>query len=115
MKFLPIGDTVDFKYRVNLEGVAYDIRTRWNSRSESWFLYIGPTGRDPALKTRITTNQNLLSSYTNNNLPSGKLYLLDVEKTFGRPSVDDVGLNKRFRLLYLNSDETDFITGLSDV
>jgi len=115
MKFLPIGDTVDFKYRTNLEGSAYDIRTRWNSRSQSWFIYIGPTGRDPVLKTRLTTNQNVLASYSNQSLPPGKLYLLDIEKTYGRPSVDDIGFNKRFRLLYINSDETDFITGIIDV
>lgn len=110
-KFIPSGVTVDYKYRISLEGSGYDIRTRWNSRSQSWFVYIGPTGRDPVIKTRAVTGRDLLSSYSSEDLPDGKLYVVDVEKGFGRPSDDDFGIDKRFRLLYVNSTEVDPILG----
>ena len=103
--YLPGGETPDFKYRISLDGAAYDIRTRWNSRSESWFLYIGPTGRDPVLKTRLTTVTEILSRYSYEGLPPGRLFLVDTEKSFGRPGRDDFGPNKRFRLFYVNADE----------
>jgi len=110
-KFLPAGVTPDYKYRISLEGDGYDIRTRWNSRSESWFIYLGRTGRTPVLKTRGVTGRDLLSAYTNEDLPPGKLYVIDVEKGFGRITEDGFGLDKRFRLLYVRSDEDDPILG----
>lgn len=107
-KYIPCGDTADFKYRIDLEGVGYDIRTRWNGRSESWFLYIGLTGQNPSIKTRITTLSDLLAPYRGTEgVPEGSLRLIDNEKGFGRPSRDDFGINKRFRLIYINSDEDD--------
>ena len=100
--------TADFKYTVDLEGQAYDIRWRWNSRSESWFLYIGFAGRQYVLKTRVTTNWNLLNNYsTVEGLPPGSLYLVDIEKSYGRPSFDNVGIDKRFQLIYFRSTEDD--------
>tara|TARA_Y100000593_G_scaffold94032_1_gene191199 strand:- start:15932 stop:16273 length:342 start_codon:yes stop_codon:yes gene_type:complete len=110
-KFLPSGVTVDYKYRVSLEGDGYDIRTRWNNRSQSWYIYIGRTGRNPVLKTRAVVGRDLLAAYSNEDLPAGKLYVVDVEKGFGRPSEDDFGIDKRFRLLYVRSDEDDPILG----
>lgn len=107
-KFLPCGDTADFEYRVDLEGDGYDIRTRWNSRSGSWFIYIGPTGREPVVKARACTLSDMLRTYRGKDgVPQGKLYVVDNEKGYGRPSRNDFGINKRFRLLYVNSTEDD--------
>jgi hypothetical protein len=107
---LPGPRSADSKYTTSLEGQGYDIRIRWNNRSESWFLYIGLKGQTPLLKTRIVTNQNLLATYRGiENLPPGNLYLLDYEKSYGRPSRDDFGLNKRFRLIYVRSFEEDIL------
>lgn len=107
-KFLPIGDTPDFRYRVDLEGQGYDIRLRWNSRSQSWYIYIGFTGEEPAVKTRLVNGYNLLEPYRGvEGAPPGNLYVVDIEKAYGRPSLDDVGLEQRFRLLYVRSTEDD--------
>jgi len=110
-KFLPGGVTTDYKYRVSLDGSAYDIRVRWNTRSESWYIYIGRTGRTPVLKTRAVVGRDLLSTYDLEDLPPGKLYVVDMEKYFGRPSEDNFGVDQRFRLLYINEGEEDPFLG----
>lgn len=109
---LPGPTTADDQYTTSLEGQGYDIRLRWNARSESWFLYIGFTGQTPALKTRLTTNRDLLTVYrSNEGVPPGKLYLIDYEKLYGRVSRDNLGVNKRFKLVYIRSFEEDpFLT-----
>lgn len=111
--FLDGSDSADSFYTTNLEGQAYELRFRWNSRSKSWFLYMGISGQEYAIKTRLTVGRNLLQSYAAvENVPPGSLYLVDMEKIYGRPSRDDFGINKRFRLLYYRSTETDPITGV---
>lgn len=111
---LPGTNKPDVEYTTTLEGQGYDIRLRWNNRSKSWFLYIGITGSTPILKTRLTTNTNLLANYKGNPLlPQGSLYVLDTEKVFGRPSIDNLGIGRRFQLVYYRSTEDDLFTSLS--
>lgn len=104
--YVPCGGSNDPRRRVNLDGVAYDIRTRWNNRSESWFMYFGLADQEPLFKTRMTTGQDLLDSYRGiEGSPDGLMYVLDIEKDFGRPTFDQTGLGLRFRLLYASSEE----------
>ena len=97
------GDT---RYTINLEGQGYDVRLRWNSRSESWYAYIGLQGYEPSLKTRLVTGRDLLESYRNTlGVPPGSLVLVDTQKDYGRPSFDDFGFNGRFQLVYIRTTE----------
>jgi len=106
-KYLPAGEATDYQYRISLEGTGYDIRTRWNPRSEYWSVSIGPTGEPPAITTKALVGRDLLGNYAVSGLPPGKLYVVDIEKGFGRPSVDDFGLGRRFRLLYVTQSDPD--------
>lgn len=113
---LPGNTGADSVYTTTLEGQGYDIRLRWNSRSESWYLYIGLVGAQPALKTRVVTNKNLLENYSGREgLPPGKLYLFDTEKTYGRVSYDNLGSNQRFKLVYVRSTEEDPLLSIGGV
>ena len=106
--FLDGSDSADSFYTTNLEGQAYELRFRWNSRSETWFMYIGVSGQEYSLKTRMVNGRNLLKPYQSvEGVPPGSLYLVDIEKVYGRPSRDDFGVNKRFRLVYYRSTEAD--------
>lgn len=106
-KYLPSGESADFKYRISLEGTGYDIRTRWNNRGMYWVVELGPTGQSPVISTKALVGRDILANYAVDDIPPGYLYVVDTKKLFGRPSLDDFGLGKRFRLLYVNSDETD--------
>lgn len=105
-EFLPCGGSYDVRYRVNLDGVAYDIRTRWNNRSESWFMYFGLADQIPLFKTRIVGGRDLLKSYHGvDGVPSGVLYMVDTQKGTGRPTFDEFGIDTRFRVMYSTSEE----------
>ena len=105
---LPGSSSPDTKYTINLEGQGYDIRLRWNNRSQSWFIYLGLTGANPVIKARLTTISDLLKPYRGiSGLPQGSLYLLDREKGYGRPTRYDFGIEKRFQLIYIKSWEED--------
>lgn len=102
--FIPCGGTNDIRYRVNLDGVAYDIRTRWNNRSESWFMYFGLADQVPLFKTRVVGGRNLLASYSGiEGVPSGLLYMIDTQKGTGRPTFEEFGIDTRFRIMYASS------------
>lgn len=100
-EFIPCGGSYDIRYRVNIDGVAYDIRTRWNNRSESWFMYFGLSDQTPLFKTRVVGGRNLLQSYQGiEGVPSGFLFMVDVQKETGRATFEEFGINTRFRILY---------------
>lgn len=104
--YIPCGGSYDTRRRVNIDGVAYDVRTRWNNRSESWFLYLGLADQDPLFKTRVTNGSDLLNPYSGiEGCPQGLLYVLDIEKDFGRVTFDEFGVDTRFRLLYASTQE----------
>lgn len=111
---LPGPSGPDSKYTTTLEGQAYEIRLRWNNRSDSWFGYLGLSGVEPTMKTRLTVGRDLLTSYRGiPDVPPGRLYVVDKEKGFGRPSYDDFGLDKRFELIYVRSFEEDLYGDLT--
>lgn len=106
MSFLtiPTPEGPDVVQRINLEGVVYDFRYRWNTRSEAWYLYVALTGEDYSFKIKLTTGHDLLNPYRySESCPPGSLYVVDVLKTFGRPTRDSLGADKRFRLMYITS------------
>lgn len=109
-EFIPCGGSFDTRYRVNINGIAYDIRTRWNNRSESWFMYFGLADQVPLFKTRAVGGRNLLESYQGiEGVPSGFIYMVDIQKATGRPTFDQFGINTRFRILYA-ADEEDLLS-----
>ena len=113
---VPIGDTADNIQTVSVEGVAYNFRFRWNNRSESWFMYLGPKGSTPVIKTRLTTGGDLLEPYRGlEGIPPGSLYMLDLREEYGRPGRDNLGISQRFQLLYMDKNIMDAVEAALDV
>lgn len=103
---IPFGNTVDSVLRVNLEGRAYDIRYRWNNLSECWYIYLGFSGEEPIFKTKLLVGFNILTPYRAiPGVPKGALYLVDNLKEYGRPSKNDIGIDKRFKIVYISKRE----------
>lgn len=103
---LPIGETEDSINRTSLDGITYDFRTRYNSLSGCWYLYVGLTGEDPAVKLKIVNGGELLAPYKAiEGVPQGRLYVSDIDDDFGRPDRDNTGQDKRFELLYFEVGE----------
>lgn len=108
--FLKCGEDVDVTYSVTLEDDTYDLRLKWNDRDESWRAFIGLTGEVFSASFKLTNGFNLLRPYYYlEGIPKGSLYVVDMVSIWGRPGFDDFGVDKRFRLLYIDSDSTDFL------
>jgi hypothetical protein len=110
--YLKCGEDVDVTYRITLEDESYDLRLKWINRDESWQAYLGATGQDPSVSFKVTNGFNLLKPYYHlEGVPPGELYAIDVVNLWGRPDFDHMGIDKRFRLLYIDSTTEDYIGG----
>lgn len=99
-------DTPDNTYKVPLEGVLYNIRLRWNTLSEAWHMSIGPAGGDYVVQVKVRSAVDFFNKYrATDGLPPGIFTLVDTEKTYGRPSIDNIGKGKRFQFFYRESTE----------
>lgn len=97
----------DVVYKVALEGVLYSLRFRWNTISEAWQLSVGSAGGEYVVQIKLRCGPELLERYkATSGVPPGYLYLLDTEKTYGRPGRYNLGEGLRFQLFYVNSDGT---------
>lgn len=109
MILLSIPDSPDVVFTTILDGVAYDLRIQWNTRDESWYLYLARQNNEFAFKTKITTNTDLLKIHrANDSCPKGMLLPIDNMKYYGRISREGWN-NNRFSLYYITEDERDII------
>lgn len=104
--------------QVTLESEVYDFTYKYNSFDESWKLFIGLTGEDPACSFKLRCGVDLLKPFKYlDGVPDGWLYLIDTLNNTGRIGADplnEFGIDKRFRMWYINSD-TDFSTEVEGI
>ena len=101
-----VGDTADEIFTTNLEGEKFQVRIRWNTRDEAWYIYIGYEGLPVTFTSKLNAGMNVLKGYEARvGTPNGAILLADTESLYGRPSRDNMGSSKRFKLLYLTQEE----------
>lgn len=99
-------DAPDCSYKVALEGILYNFRFRWNTLSEAWHCYVGQAGEDYALQIKVRTGKDIFADYAATaGVPPGLLLLVDLQKDYGRPSIDNIGTGKRFQFVYIETTE----------
>lgn len=104
---LQMMQNTDYTYSITLDSVDYDIRLRWNTRDESWQVFIGPSGEDAVITFKATNGLDLLKPYKYlEGVPNGNLYFVDTVKINGRPDFYNSGTYARFQLIYIDA-ETD--------
>lgn len=113
---IPSGGVADSKTVQTLDdSQAYEFRVRWNSTDESWFCYVGYPGIDPVCKFKLTNGFDLLKPYKHlDGCPQGELYVVDFVNGFGRPGYDDIGVDHRFSLVYVEEETVAEIAELED-
>lgn len=105
---IPIVDSDSKTTETLEEEQAYDFRTRWNTREDAWYCYVGYQSKDPVCKFKLTTGTfDLLKPYKHlDGCPQGRLFMYDVINGFGRPDFDNTGISKRYSLLYMENGTT---------
>jgi hypothetical protein len=112
---LPTVDSADNTQTIVLEKVAYDVRMQWSTRDEAWNVFWGISGEGVKFKFKIVNGLDLLKPYrAYDECPKGNLFILDNERTYGRVGRSNLGIGKRFSLMYLTSDDPDE-EGIRDV
>lgn len=127
MYYLPCGGGSNINYSITLEGTTYQFNYRYLQRetnlanmggvyADEWRLYINTSGGDTILETPLKTNRNLLKPhYYKEDCPQGFLMLRDYLNDINyqdtgvyspeRVDYDNLGKDKRFRLIYITSDD----------
>ena len=121
-----IEELTDITYRIQLEDKEYDFRFKYlqregnvasgtTTKADDWYLLLGLTGKDPFIKTSLRTNRDILQRIRYHpDCPTGQLllmdYIADSSYTIGgaynpeRVNREDLGMDKRFRLVYWSAD-----------
>lgn len=90
MQLLEVINDSYFSTTQVVEGQSYDFTFEWNKRDESWWIEVGNTGEDPAIRTKFPVGQDVLRPYRYlDNVPNVVLLLVDVAKIYGRVGRDD--------------------------
>lgn len=102
---LPVSTSADNTQTIVLEGVAYEVRLQWNTRDESWNVFWGISGEGWKFKFKIVNGLDLLKPYkAYEECPNGWLTVVDNERLNGRVGRSNLGIDKRFELIYISTD-----------
>ncbi len=95
-----------FVQKIELGGVFYLIRIRWNSRTESWFLHVFDADGNPLVTgKRLVPNYPLMEIHTDKF--SGELMVIDKQNDLTNAVITYENLGRRFLLVYLSKEEAD--------
>jgi hypothetical protein len=112
MTVIPIYQQVSSKYTIDIElnGVLFTLLFYWNSRDTAWYMSIY-SGEVPILTgIKLVPQYLLLNQYRSlPNLPNGDFFIVDNDKSGGQGSItyDNIGLDSRFSLVFLTSEELE--------
>ena len=101
---IPYNDNPDSIFTIILDNVAYDIRLQWNTRDESWNMYLGRQSQPPIFKTKLATDVDLLKSHRAlPDVPKGMMMVVDLNKSVGRITRDGFS-SGRFGIYYADAE-----------
>lgn len=113
----------DYTQRTSLDGREYILRFIFNEREQRWYLDFFDGDETPlALSLKLVANWNLLRRETDERLPPGELYAIDLSGTSNEdvptdagtatllqiardPGRDDLGADGRVALMYFDAAE----------
>lgn len=92
---LPVrSDIYDYEFRTSLDGTIYTIRTHYNTRMNRWVMDFKTADNIPiVLGIPLLLGTSLLSNYSDDRLPKGLLFLINIESENEECGMDDLGKN----------------------
>ena len=86
---------------VELDGITYDLRFRWNTRDESWTTICSKVGGTPIFSTKSKTNSIINTIYKHReDCPQGDMVIIDLSGVNGRVDFENFNIEGRFKLFY---------------
>lgn len=95
----------DYRQRVSLDGVTFELRFRFNTRVRSWYVDVFDEDRNIIVHARrCVINWTLLrQSSHKEGIPAGEFIVIDTTQRDAAPIEDDFGT--RVLMTYLDADE----------
>ena len=89
---IPLNVYANQELETVLDGVTYIFQIRYNQRIDAYTFNLLSANRTPLVSgVRIVNDYSLLSRYTNEDLPPGKLVAIDQEQSGADVSYDELG------------------------
>ena len=86
---IPFPDSPAWEQKVQLQGVTYTLRARWNDRMGAWTLDIATREDESIVRSiRLAADYPLLNSEADGRLPNGELFAVQAS---GEPAQQDPG------------------------
>lgn len=109
---IPIQEAIDgftsFKEEIDIDSNTYFFTFDWNSREEAWSMKIADANESTILSDiKIVSNYELISIYTDERLPKGNLFCIDLIGNGDR--VTQLEFGDRYKLLYLTPEEVEAV------
>lgn len=95
----------DQTQRIVIDNKTYEVRFVYNSRGESWTMYVGDVGSDPTVSFKLSSFTKHLEPYNYSpNLPSGEIIAASLRDFDARITQYNVGPSKQIELWYNSPD-----------
>ena len=106
---IPFPAGPSWEQEVQLDGRAYVLRGRWNTRFSAWTLDVLTRDEEPLiLGARIVIGIGLLQRAVDERLPAGEILCVNVTGSTRRDPGRDA-FDEDFRLIYLSEDEVNAV------
>ena len=107
---IPTQEAIDgftsFREEIDIDNNTYFLTFDWNSREESWSIKIADADENTILSDiKIVSNYELISIFTDERLPKGQLFCLDMVGNGDK--INQTELGDRYKLLYLTAEEVE--------
>lgn len=84
----------NFDFRVELDGVEYQFRMRFNSRDQGWYFSVYDLDGNPLVDgLKVVVNADLTLRFTVDGAFGGRLYVLDGRQFPALPTFTDLGVD----------------------
>lgn len=105
-KILPVTNQPAYEVSVVLDGKSFLIKSRWNTRTGSWYLAIDDSQGNPVIGFEKISERQQIITYNLDNFANGNLFAFPTNSSSDRPLTrENFGVGLEWELVYLSFDE----------
>lgn len=102
---IPFKPFPNFFEEITLNNVPYIFSFYWNNRGEFWTMDITDREKNEIIRgVKLVNNYELLEMFSNDKLPDGKLWVIDLMQTMDNITYDDL-INGKCVLIFDDGTE----------
>lgn len=104
MQIIPFREPAQWREQIELEGITYTLRFKWNAMNQFWSMDVLNGNDDPIVfGVKIVTNWNLLEQYSMDDKPKGDIVCQNI--VGGMQKIDRDDMSTIAQLIYYAEGE----------